>query len=361
MPRTRPGGEPRPSPAPRAGSSAIRTRLFVALCAGALVVALGYLGLVRLRTGPSVAAASVGGSGDLAALGREPVVMFRNLRPGEGYGAVGIVPVERPDGPRAIAPLKCDRVYFAGGSGLCLANNLVPFWSPPTAKMFDATFATRSELSVGELPSRARVGPGGRLGAMTGFVRGDSYAAEGFSTRTTLIDMAAGKPLGDLEGFEVRKDGVPLRAADFNFWGVTFARDGNRFYATLATGGKTYLIEGDLAARSARTLRENVECPSLSPDNRRIVFKKKIGPGPDGWRLNALDLETMVETPLPEERSVDDQAEWLDDRYVLYGIMERVAGGDGTRTDVWIAPIDGSEPPRIFIPQASSPAVVRPG
>jgi hypothetical protein len=337
----------------------VRTRLFVALCAGCALLALGYIGSARLRTAAAVAAPAVSASGDLSLLGREPVVVFRNLVPGEGYGAVGIVPLERADAPRAIAPLRCDRVYFAGGRGLCLSDNLVPFWSPPSARAFDASFTTGAEFPVGEVPSRARVAPDGRLGAMTGFVRGDSYAADGFSTRTSVLDLVAGRSLGDLETFEVRKDGAPIRAVDVNFWGVTFAGDGNRFYATVATGGTTYLIEGDLASRSARTLRENVECPSLSPDGSRIVFKKKVGPGEDGWRLHALDLQTLVETPLPESRSVDDQAEWLDDRHVLYGLMERVAGG-GTRTDVWVVAVDGAEPPRVYLPQASSPSVVRP-
>src|SRR5207244_621595 len=128
------------------------------------------------------------------------------------------------------------------------------------------------------------------------------------STQTTLIDMASGATLGDLEQFSIWRDGARFQAPDFNFWGVTFARDSNRFYATLGSGGRTYLIEGDLTAREATVLRENVECPSLSPDDSRLVFKKRVersGPGPVVWRLHLLDLATMVETPLVETHSVD--------------------------------------------------------
>ena len=77
-----------------------------------------------------------------------------------------------------------------------------------------------------------------------------------------------------------------------------------------------YLIEGSLITKEARTVRENVECPSLSPDNTRLAFKKRVSnaPGPVVWRLYSLDLATGVETRLAETRNVDDQVEWLDNQ-----------------------------------------------
>ena len=67
-------------------------------------------------------------------------------------------------------------------------------------------------------------------------------------------------------------------------------------------------------------IHENVECPSLSPDGTRIAYKKRTGSDTTPWHLTVLDLATMRETPLAESRSVDDQAEWLDDDHVLYGV-----------------------------------------
>jgi hypothetical protein len=177
-------------------------------------------------------------------------------------------------------------------------------------------------------------------------VTGHSYRDKGFSTHTVLIDMAAGDVIADLETFIVTRDGRTIDAPDFNFWGVTFAPGGDRFYATLSTRGRMYLVRGSVRARRMEVLHEGVECPSLSPDATRLAFKKRHR---DGWRLSVLDLATMRETPLAETRSVDDQAEWLDDGHVLYGL-----GGH-----VWRVRADGRGRPVRFLEDALSPAVVR--
>ena len=352
---------------PERARAAARVRVFVALCvacglvAGVAVAGAAWRGPAAPVGAQRPAAGAGGGvapdAGALLSAGG--VLLFRNLAPGPGYGSVAVVPLAEPDGPRAVTPLRCDRLHFAGGRGLCLASNLTPFWAPPSAFAFDAAFARGAGFSLGELPSRARVAADGRHAGMTVFVSGDSYAGPDFSTRTTLVDLLTGSVLGDLEEFTVTRGGAPFRAADFNFWGVTFAADGNRFYATLGTGGRTYLVEGDLAARRMRVLREGVECPSLSPDGSRLVFKKRVAAG--AWRLHALDLATLADRPLPETRSIDDQAEWLDDGHVLYGIVERSSSGNATSSGIWVSSVDDGEPPRLLVPQAASPAVVRPG
>ncbi len=99
------------------------------------------------------------------------------------------------------------------------------------------------------MPNRARVSPDGRRGAVSVFVKGESYEGAGAMTRTSIIDMAAGKTIAELETFTVTRDNLPFRSNDFGFRGVTFARDGNRFYATLRAGGATHLVEGDVDAR----------------------------------------------------------------------------------------------------------------
>ena len=151
--------------------------------------------------------------------------------------------------------------------------------------------------------------------------------------------------------------GSEVRAADKNLWGVTFL-DADTFFATASSGGTTWLVRGSLAARTVTAVREDVECPSLSPDGTRIAFKKH-GDLPVGqWRLAVYDIATGNETVLAETRSVDDQAEWLDDKTVLYGLPR--SGSSVATSDVWAVPADGSGAPKVFIHDAWSPAVVRP-
>ncbi|HET8954148.1 MAG TPA: hypothetical protein VFN18_00655 [Solirubrobacterales bacterium] len=240
--------------------------------------------------------------------------------------------------------LACQRVYYAGGHGICMG--VAPSGVEYTAAIFDSKLQVQQTIPLTGLPSRARVSADGKLGTMTLFVGGDSYveSATAFSTRTSIIEMATGKTVASLEQFEVTKDGKPFDAVDFNFWGVTFAADPNRFYATLATGKHHYLVEGDLAARSLRVLRDGVECPSLSPDGKQIAFKSRVGKG-DNWRLHVLDLATLADHPTAETRSVDDQAEWLDDGTLVYS--------DGE--NVYTVPADGSGEEQLLVPDAASP------
>jgi hypothetical protein len=106
------------------------------------------------------------------------------------------------------------------------------------------------------------------------------------------------------------------------------------------------------------SLRTNAECPSLSPDQTKIAYKKRVDSKARGvWRLAVLDLQTGQEYLLAETRSVDDQVEWLGDNRLLYGLYR--SGSDATTSDIWEVPADGTGSPIVFIPEASSPAVVR--
>jgi hypothetical protein len=282
---------------------------------------------------------------------KRPVVVFRSLdraAPGS-FGQLALATLRGSAPARMRQALRCERVYFGPTSGLCLARGS-GFAAGYRAQIVDTDLRVRHEIDVAGIPSRARVSPDGRFGAVTSFVTGHSYADAGtFSTQTTLIGLARGTTVADLEQFTTYRDSRQVTAVDVNFWGVTFARDSDRFYATLATGGKTYLVEGSVAARTMRTIHENVECPSLAPDGRRIAYKKRVD-GRDGrWRLFVLDLRTMRETPLAETRSVDDQAEWLDDRHLLYALHDAI----------WIVASDGGGRPKRFLPRAGSPTVAR--
>lgn len=240
--------------------------------------------------------------------------------------------------------LSCERVYYVAGRGICMgvAESGVDY----IATVFDAKMQPIHTIRLSGFPSRARVSADGRYGAMTVFVTGDSYlgTSGAFSTRTYIVDMATGETIGQLEQFHVVKDGKPFDAPDFNFWGVTFAKDSNRFYATLGTGDHHYLVEGSVRDHSMRVLRDGVECPSLSPDGTRIAFKSRIGTQ-TRWRLRVLDLATLQDHGLAETRSIDDQVEWLNDENLIYS--------DGQ--NVYAVPANGGGEPQLILRNATSP------
>jgi hypothetical protein len=304
-------------------------------------------------------------------------LLFRSTALDREYGRLDIAPAGDAAGPRAVTPLTCDRVDFAAGRGLCLSRPKVGgVFNSVSAIVFNAHFATLHTIGLAGLPSRARVAPDGRYGAVTTFVTGDSYATMGtFSTRTDIIDLTTGKVLFDLEKLRVTNGGKPFRATDFNFWGVTFTNDSAHFYATLATGGSTYLIRGDLTSRTATVVMSNVECPSLSPDNREIAFKRRLPGTVTKWRLSVVDLVDLRVHSLAETRSVDDQVAWLDDGTVMYGVPEDAAEnaalnsanpgppaittGASLATDTWVVPADGRGVPHRLNTGSWSTVVVR--
>jgi WD40-like Beta Propeller Repeat len=318
---------------------------FAALVAGCVLLAAGYVGWSAQRD--SDESSSTTGSASVTDVTQGNRILFQNVIRERDYARIASVPVAKPGKTREVSGMVCERVHYAAGHGFCLRprrNVLAPSYK---AILLDAALRPQREVSLPGINNRARVSPDGRYAAATGFVTGDSYADKSFSTRTFIVDMSRGKVLANLEDYDVYRDGERIRSIDFNFWGVTFAHNSNRFYATLGTRGTTFLVRGDIPKKRIDVVRENVECPSLSPDNKRLAFKKRVGRGE--WRLSVLDLRTLNETPLAETRSVDDQAEWLDNGNVLYGLD----------ASIWVVPANGRGSPRELIPDALSPAVVR--
>ncbi|MFI9009216.1 hypothetical protein ACIGNX_18510 [Actinosynnema sp. NPDC053489] len=299
-------------------------------------IAVGYAALSRTGVPDEVASTTVGGP---------RLVVLSN-------GRLSTVSRDDPGGPREVTEQRCDRVYRAGGTTSCLRP--VGAFKAGELAVLDTGLREVRTVPLTGFPNRTRVSPSGRMVAWTLFVDGHSYAANGFSTSTGILDTRTGALVRSLEEFTSTVDGEPATAADRNFWGVTFAADDNRFYATMSTGTHRYLVEGDFAARTLRSVADNVECPSLSPDGDRIAYKAAVNGDPQqGWRLSVMDLRTLATTPLAEARSVDDQPAWVDGRTVAYGIQR----DDGVN-DVWSVPADGSGTPAILVPEANSPAPV---
>ena len=299
---------------------------------------------------PKVAAPAEKLSKSMTSKGR---LVALNMRDSPNLGKVEYAPLNEiePD-HRTAVDLRCERVYFAAGEGICLRREVHILTAQTVATVLDANFQARFTIRNDGIPSRARISPDGRYAAFTVFLTGHSYGDAQLATATLLVDMQRGTTVANLEDFQVLQDGNVIKSPDFNYWGVTFQRDSNFFYATLRTKGVNYLVHGDIKARTITVIYKGVECPSLSPDGKRLAFKKLISR--NNWRLTLLDLATLQETPLAETRSVDDQAEWLDNHHVLYAIVDGAPW-----MSVMVVPSDGTGQPEIFAKGATSPAIVR--
>ncbi|SCG68744.1 TolB family protein [Micromonospora inositola] len=337
-------------------SGRARVWTLAAIVLVALLGTVGYIYSVRREQTQAVAAAPpMPTRPDLAAVTSVPHVVFRSTAAGGDYGRVAVVPLSEPAGPRAFTPIACDRVYARRSEAVCLhaKPGMVTTYR---AQVLGPDWSVTRELPLSGVPSRTRLSRDGSLVATTTFVAGHSYTTPGrFSTETLVTRLADGHST-NVEPFQLIVGGERVTSADRNLWGVTFA-DGDSFYATAASGGRTWLVRGSLGGQRLVALRDDAECPSLSPDGTRIAFKTRAGQAPGHWRIAVYDIATGKATILAEQRSVDDQIEWLDDSRVIYGLPR---GGEGPSTsDLWTARADGGGDAELFIRDAWSPAVVR--
>ncbi|MGW6444298.1 TolB family protein [Lentzea sp. NPDC055074] len=254
-------------------------------------------------------------------------------------------------GTRTPLELVCQRFYAAGGTSVCLKlSGPGPTYSAEVSRGGKPV----KTIPLPGIPSRAKVSQSGNVVSWTSFVTGDSYSVPGgFSTRTGFYDLRTGETAESLEHFAATVEGVLHTASDVNYWGLTVASDDKTFYATLASGGFTWLVKGDLVTRSVTTLRRDAECPSLSPDGTKVAYKKRIGRlGP--WDLAVLDLATSTEKRLPGTAGVDDQATWLTPDELAFAAVPK----DAKLPAVHVVPVDGSADARVLIADATSPSPV---
>ena len=254
-------------------------------------------------------------------------------------------------GARTPTELACQRFYAAGGTSVCLKLSGP---GPSYAAEVSRDGKPVKTIPLPGIPSRAKVSRSGNVVSWTSFVTGDSYSVPGgFSTRTGFFDVRTGETVESIEHFAATVEGAPLTASDANYWGLTVGSDDLTFYATLASGGFTWLVKGDLVSKSVTSLRRDAECPSLSPDGTKVAYKKRIGRlGP--WDLAVLDLATNTEKRLPGTAGIDDQATWLTENELAFAAVPK----DAKLPAVHVVPADGSQPAKVLIPDATSPSPV---
>lgn len=315
-------------------------RIAVGIAAMGVVVASGgiYVAATAASIDKESAPATATVAGDL---------LFVDLS--DGQDRVEKVRMDTPDGPRGTTSLRCQRVYAAGGTTVCLRLS-GPGPTYETA-VLDASGKELRAIGLAGIPNRARVSASGKIVSWTTFVTGDSYSVPGgFSTRTGILDLRSGQVIDTLETFDATVGGQHYTIADRNFWGVTVAADDRTFYATMASQNRTWLMKGDLVDRTLQDVRQTAECPSLSPDGARVAYKKRtsrLGP----WELAVLDLRSGQEVTLPGTVGIDDQAAWLDESRLAYGKVSQA----GQKSAIYSVSADGSSPPSLMISDASSP------
>ncbi|CAL8976148.1 hypothetical protein CELL_02236 [Cellulomonas sp. T2.31MG-18] len=333
----------------------------VALVAVVLVVTVG-VGWYVLRAAAShralVSSAPSVASTDLGSATTVPHVVFRSTLPGTHYGEVAVVPLTDPAGPRAFTDAACDQLDTVGTTTVCLrvVRDVVTRYE---SAVLDASWRPTVTWPLPGVPSRSRISPDGGLVATTAFITEQACSKAGSSTETR-IHRADGTDLGNLEEWALTVDGKPYTATDRNFWGVSFVDD-ETFYVTAASqsANATWLVRGTVSARTLTAVRTGGEYPSVSPDGTRVAYKKllRTDAGQKVWAFAVLTLGTGTETVYDATAGTDDQAQWLDDTTILYGLAR--ADEPGT-TDVWSLDVGTlAARPTLFIPGAWSPAVVR--
>ena len=261
-------------------------------------------------------------------------------------------PLRRSASPAGARSCRCAATACISrpAAGLCLARG-GGFAAGYRAQIFGPDLRVRHEVDVAGIPSRARVSPDGRYGSVTLFVTGHSYADAGsFSTQTTLIDLERGTKIAELEDFTVTRerhagdgDRRQLLGRDVRPRQRPLLRHDGHGRQDLPRAGVGEAAGG---ARDPRERRVPVALARRHPDG---VQATHVAPTSVRGGSPSSISRRMRETPLAELRSVDDQAEWLDDSHVLYGIDGEIAA---------CAPTARGRPGR-FAAAADSPAVVR--
>jgi hypothetical protein len=254
------------------------------------------------------------------------------------------------------AVMAVERVHSRAGTTICLQadRGIVTTYH---GKILDASLRPVRDIAVNGLPKPARISADGTLAAWTVLIAGTGCTDITMEVESNVEDLVTGESYGAIEKtFTVLVDGKPMSQVVINVWDVSFENvpRPTMFYVTISnnSGTATWLAKGDLPSRTITSFHTGGQTPSLSPDNKTLVFVQKQDGG-RSFRLRAIDLASGDEWYLPEQRSVDDQVEWLDNEHVLYSRIR----DDSVSTDVWISPLRDGQP-RVFIEHASSPAVV---
>ena len=320
----------------------------IPLAAVSLIIVVAAALYLATRTRDSNATSPVQ---SVAAVVDPPFVMFRTLSPKDLHGRVAMARANAGESTRYVSSLACARVAYAAGNGICLVEEPSGTEVRHAAYIFDRGFRPGIRIGLSGIPTRARVSPDGRRAAIT--IYGEEHLPNGeerLAISSVIVDVASGHAV-NLREFTLDHTAGAVFEGPLDFSSVAFARDSNRFFATLATTTERYIVAGTLDDRRLSLLATGLANEALSPDETRLAVKQRVGDR-GRWQLLVFDLATSSTRTLNQgDRSVDDQVEWLDEGHVVYH--------DATEqgTNLWLLSADGLTPPRVLIAEAYSPSV----
>lgn len=322
-----------------------------AFFAGVLLIA-GAAALLMWRVWAGGAARGELAGETLADDALAPFLIFRTLAPPAAHGRLAVLLLDSPGAVRRPLALSCARVHYAGGRGLCVVQ--APDGQPAryAVHTFDRTMTLGPRVDVPGVPTRVRVSPDGRRGAITTYAEEESPAGERLATGALIVDMSTGQVLGDVRQFRIDTRATPELDGPIDVGSVAFEADGDRFFAAVSAASGHYLCAGSVDERRLTGILAGVANEALSPGGRQLAVKMLRDGG--FWQLAVIDLRTWEQRELKQgERSVDDQVEWFDEEHVMY----HDAYNEGTA--LWILPADGVGKPRVLVEQAYSGSVQR--
>lgn len=249
-------------------------------------------------------------------------------------------------------PFYCNRVHANKNHGICLQQKQ-GLTMTTDVLVFEIEGNTRLIGSTDGIPNRARMSPDGKYAAYTSFVTGDSYNDAGFSTRSYIVDIEKNVIGDNLERYTLIHNNKHIDPIDKNYWGITFFNDSNSFLVTVMYSGVPYLAKGTLDEKKIEIITDRIECPSLSPDNKKIVFKERISK--TEWRIIVMVLSNLTRISTSELENVDDQVEWYDNDNLVYSKINY----ETQKINLMKASANGDGKPELLIEHGMSPSMIQ--